>query len=954
MDYQQPHHSYARPPPTLPPPPSDPNHHQQQPPSLAPPPPGPSWYSGQFQYAAQANQNHQQWAPPYPAPPPQPYAAHHQYQPPPPPPPPRPQAYPPQLNQEWHNSGWNQHQNQQLQYPAHNNGEDWAAKARAWAAAQNSSDNQYPQSQYTSFSRKEENQYSVPNPQYADGQHFPVAASSYQQYQASVAPPYQSSESSFSSGYVQDGHMPFNGRNGSLVGGTNSALPHQESSPSNASVHLQEVPSSYSSFTGKEDITNQSEQFSKSPWAFTSTSQQQAQPAADGRALPMEQPQYAFSHQSAGPPSDLSDQPLDFNPSYNRDHNQHVQSNYSRNAGVPLRDLESPSDVASIHAWSASAAPGVVYPPVHPPGPQVDPSLSISSPVSGNFGPLFGRISGQNFQPLGQSVSMPFGGTGTFSGDGFGASGVSDRTKKPSVPNWLREEIIKKKAVIATSAPDFSEDPNSVAEDVIDKSFVKGDPDSRSIDSSRSTEEEDDEEDDGEIARTAAINQEIKRVLTEILLKVTDELFNEIATKVLSEEVDHNNASVTRDVSPSAPEIPTPKASAKVLITARTSGTESDDTKKLTSAPGDLLGLASYASDDDEDDESQNVGVPNSKRNTIDQPSTNKMLSNEYSAAEAKENMNKNFVSGSDGRMFPNGSSGKYRPDNELNNNGPSRESSHGFSPDDAVDVENKADIATSTDNIKGQAKTELSIENFGSKKVTSGDTEVREDRKKTDDKRRSSAGKYIDKEPGGDGAHARGDESHRRQEERKVKKEKKNDYDESKEKSKEQGLKSVEKYMDPNSKRRSSHRNDKDMKQTDKDRSRSKEASERKRDGTRDEEGERSRDKLTSDSRRHKRHRSPSVGSKGRDDKNHTVVGHTKNSSDDESSGDSRRKSRTRKRKSSPSPDRSRRRQVSRSPHSKHSQRRHSPYSSLETTRYVVVRLLCLACVMFLTRPSL
>lgn len=25
---------------------------------------------------------------------------------------------------------------------------------------------------------------------------------------------------------------------------------------------------------------------------------------------------------------------------------------------------------------------------------------------------------------------MPFGGTGTFSGDGFGASGVSDRTKK--------------------------------------------------------------------------------------------------------------------------------------------------------------------------------------------------------------------------------------------------------------------------------------------------------------------------------------------------------------------------------------------------------------------------------------------------------------------------------------------------------------------------------------------
>lgn len=141
---------------------------------------------------------------------------------------------------------------------AHNNGEDWAAKARAWAAAQTSSDNQYPQSQYTSFGRIEENQYSMANPQYSDGQHFPVAASSYQPYQASVAPPYQSSESSFSSGYVPDGHLPFNGRNGSLVGEPNAALPHQESSPSSVSVHQQEVPSSYSSVTGNNliDILN--------------------------------------------------------------------------------------------------------------------------------------------------------------------------------------------------------------------------------------------------------------------------------------------------------------------------------------------------------------------------------------------------------------------------------------------------------------------------------------------------------------------------------------------------------------------------------------------------------------------------------------------------------------------------------------------------------------------------
>ncbi|KAL6337940.1 hypothetical protein AAG906_005405 [Vitis piasezkii] len=36
--------------------------------------------------------------------------------------------------------------------------------------------------------------------------------------------------------------------------------------------------------------------------------------------------------------------------------------------------------------------------------------------------------------------------------------------------------------------------------------------------------------------RTAAVNQKIKRTITEVLVKVTDELFDEIATKVLSKD----------------------------------------------------------------------------------------------------------------------------------------------------------------------------------------------------------------------------------------------------------------------------------------------------------------------------------------------------------------------------------------------------------------------------------
>lgn len=99
------------------------------------------------------------------------------------------------------------------------------------------------------------------------------------------------------------------------------------------------------------------------------------------------------------------------------------------------------------------------------------------------------------------------------------------------MPNWLREEIIKKKAVIGTEIS--RQDTESNEDEVMEGSLGKGDQvDGKSM----STEEEDDVEDYVEAARTAAINQEIKRILTEVLLKVTDELFDEIATKVLEED----------------------------------------------------------------------------------------------------------------------------------------------------------------------------------------------------------------------------------------------------------------------------------------------------------------------------------------------------------------------------------------------------------------------------------
>lgn len=63
------------------------------------------------------------------------------------------------------------------------------------------------------------------------------------------------------------------------------------------------------------------------------------------------------------------------------------------------------------------------------------------------------------------------------------------------MPNWLREEIIKKKAVITSSSLEHPREETQFIEEGVDRSFGKVDQaDSKSIDSSRSTEEEDDDE----------------------------------------------------------------------------------------------------------------------------------------------------------------------------------------------------------------------------------------------------------------------------------------------------------------------------------------------------------------------------------------------------------------------------------------------------------------------------
>ncbi|XP_009588503.1 uncharacterized protein [Nicotiana tomentosiformis] len=963
MDFQQPHPYSSRPPqqqPPLPPPPSmvDPHHHQQRPPV---PPPG-SWYSNQFQYHPPPPQHSppssqpQQWGPPPPPPPPPfpgpshgPYhiqqQAQAQY---PPPLPPRPQSFP-HGNQDRGNMNWGQ---QQSWENSASSNEDWAAKARAWAAANAATDYQHQHSQFTHDSRPEEQSHYYGQYTQSADQHFqdiqqpPVLPASNQHSMNPVAPPQRASfghsqePAFFTSGqptYVPDMRLPYTARDGSFTGDSVASFPKQGNSSISPLVHQQEVPSSYSSIAGKEEAGNQNEPFYGSSPFGNSTQQHHAQPmpTAPNKPAVTEEHRYVM-----GP--DLSDQPLDFAPHFNHDHSQpyFVRADSGGTVGV----ADPVSAMPSNYAWPSSAAPGAAYsplPPLPPMGSQVDPTVIGASPVTEHTGPFFGRVQSSSFNPTVPSVGAHFSvGAGAalhppaaFPADAYG---ISDRPKKAAVPNWLREEIIKKKAVITTSAPDVQkEDSQSIEDEGVDKSYRKSDQaDSKSIDSSRSTEEEDDDEVEVEAARTAAMNQEIKRVLTEVLLKVTDELFDEIATRVLSEEdltvdVEQQAGASSQKVSASVQPVTTPKASAKVLIPPKLKDAHSVDAseKSTSSSPGDLLGLASYASDDEDDNEIQSSDKQKPKEHANGR-------SHEESEKHDRSPVN---LEKNPREMSPNvGTVRNVAVSSKLTDDRTTRYSAHedaGGSfktesrvPEDKMlgEKDVKTENPSETLDLKRTKVDNYRSEDKRDKSDKSGKREVRKGSGTNDNGIDITSSKDRKTEKEG---------NRRNHEEGHVRKEKVDDLDGSKDRVKEKSRKSGEKAKESDSRKRPSPSNVKEERKETERYSRAGVATDngRKRERTKDEKREKSRHKEERVSSRHKRHRSSSIDSRGKESKDNSVS-HA-NDSSDESLDDSRRKVHANRHRS-PSPVRSRKRHVSRSPHSKHSQRKHSPYPASERIR--------------------
>lgn len=368
-----------------------------------------------------------------------------------------------------------------------------------------------------------------------------------------------------------------------------------------------------------------------------------------------------------------------------------------------------------------------------------------------------------------------------------------------------------------------------------------------------------------------------------------------------------------------SPSVLTPKASAKVLIPGKDKETKTEvgSGKSSSSSPGDVLGLASYASDDDyEDDEIQNFSALDCQENSVYQQSSMKQLSDDR--LDAVKNGSSQVEIEEDGRGQNNIAGGHMRTSSiRAKNNGiavssgpsdvgagtESENSNVGLRTGavsiDEVNVEARKSSYVSGSNEYGGEKAmkpELRSQNANPmiKDGSQGkETKVESGKNNRHETKKSSSDKSFAKEE--DSAKlktdAKRDEIHRKHDERNLRKEKTDDQNGSQDRTKRQSSKSGEKVKESDSRKRSSHPDEKeDRKETEKSkRANVKAESNQKREQLNDEKEDRSRQKLASDLGRHKRRRSSSISSRGRSSKDNSVVSHT-NASGDEASDDSKR----------------------------------------------------------------
>ncbi|PNT62070.1 hypothetical protein BRADI_5g24937v3 [Brachypodium distachyon] len=865
---------------------------QQQQQQHLPPPSHPNpngWYPGPAPPYHAPHPNHpyppqqHQWGHPPPPDiqhqhrPPQPLPQYtYQPQPPPmqPPPPPAPgnpwpphhagaqppaPSYPPPLpGQAWTNHSW-----------AQNDGytDDWATKAKEWAAAKSGTQNHQIQQHVMPTNRTEVHHYGGYHDQYqhsagvpAEPLHPPIPQSNSDQL------PFQMTGQSRETNYLLDrGPM----------------APPPKSFSSFPSTYEQEVSYNYSSAPAVNgDAMLQ----------YPSSQQAQTAPAASAvqDGFPRGTPSMpGHGGQSFRMMVDPSDQPLEFN---SRKPDMAVHQAVNINSTVPTGVSEHDT-VASTQSWGPSA---VGYFPRAPVPPQMDPSVHAA--------PLFGAVAGSNYVP---PAAFGFGSvTEAFPTDASTLFNVAERSKKPPVPNWLREELLKKKSTPVSASVQHSTNFNSMeSEDAAELVKRADQTDSRSIGPAKLTEDDDADEDEIEEARMAAINKEIKRVLTEVLLKVTDDLFDEIATKVLNEDdssTEPNDSTRVSSLKERDLGEPKAKSTAKVVVSAKPANISSIDHLDgtgLSSPKGALLGLASYDSDDSDDDEGEKSidgerHMNHSESAAIQSVSSGDDKKSNVEGSQRKANAESErelHIDDTQNGEFPLEAKTSIQPINEKAHGHADVDCQNGKASSTNHAENNNNNNAESTHRHLARSIHEEDLVK-DAKLVHRKDLESSITEKYNDGDNHSMHGN-IDKkgikEEKGSGRYAK----HGLDERNNAKGDRKDFPEDARER-----------------KRDSADRRDK------------------RKDGNDD----RSRQIMKSSaSHSSRRSRSPSGRSHTRKESSSHVRRSV--SSDEPSDHVKKRKTHSRKDSMSPSPPRSRNRRVSRSPHSKHSHRRHSPYSSAE-----------------------
>lgn len=379
--------------------------------------------------------------------------------------------------------------------------------------------------------------------------------------------------------------------------------------------------------------------------------------------------------------------------------------------------------------------------------------------------------------------------------------------------------------------------------------------------------------------------------------------------------VGHDSDLSNHQTVPSTPSILTPKASAKVLIPIKTKETNYEDAseKSTSGAPGDILGLASYDSDE-EDEDIQSSGKLNSKESSLHQQSSssklfegnNPVTQNGVSRGETEEQRNlrakletdaarESLVSSTldhsvgntefnDNRVTTDLTSGDGRRSSERPSGTAEDQLQHGS---DFHKINNSLTEKDAERNIRPDG-------NLDTRRFSDDDSQVQstgnryEKNDRLENKRSSVKKVHRDSESSKERLDKKGDEEHGKH----ARSERTDYHDISKDKGREKG-RTDEKLRNTESRKRppSSDDGKEGTTETQRDRRTSgrKDNDEKRHDRTGEEKKDRSRHKSGNESSRHKRHRSSSVDVRGRESKDHSMVSHANHSSG-ESSDDSKR----------------------------------------------------------------